>query len=214
MQFTTFTHLSKVPPHEYGGCKISFRRRNENSETTKTEARWGTRNGLGKPHFHHCAPLTTQITFHFHSCSVPQLSLPAGRFATRSWIVSRRRNLRKGEGPGRREAQPGRIKKSPVITKAFRDWSKRKQWKLNGSLLRWSRLELIMNSPLNFFFQKNPPASPEGFRPGSRVFLRERARGWSGRRKKGSASPMQPLRWEAPGRVERARTALNELFSR
>lgn len=40
MQFTTFTHLSKVPPHEYGGYKISFHRRNENSETTKTEARW------------------------------------------------------------------------------------------------------------------------------------------------------------------------------
>lgn len=119
MQFTTFTHLSKVPPHEYGGYKISFRRRNENSETTKTEARWrwgwgvrvgGARNGLGKPHFHHRAPLTTQITFHFHSCSVAQLSLPAGRFSTRSWIVSQRRNPQKGEEPGRREAQPGRIK--------------------------------------------------------------------------------------------------------
>lgn len=39
MPFTTFTHLSKVPPHEYGGYKISFHRRNENSETTKTEVR-------------------------------------------------------------------------------------------------------------------------------------------------------------------------------
>lgn len=73
----------------------------------------GARNGLGKPHFHHRAPLTTQITFHFHSCSVAQLSLPAGRFSTRSWIVSQRRNPRKGEEPGRREAQPGRIKNLP-----------------------------------------------------------------------------------------------------
>lgn len=104
MQFTTFTHLSKVPPHEYGGYKISFHRRNENSETTKTEARWRDRGGGGKkwlwkPHFHHRAPLTTQITFHFYSCGVPQVSLPTGRSSMQSLIVSLAPNLWKGEGP-------------------------------------------------------------------------------------------------------------------
>lgn len=121
-----------------------------------------------------------------------------------------------GRGGGARPAgsTTWSYKKSPVITKAFRDWSKRKQWKLNGSLLRWSRLELIMNSPLNFFFRKICRRARRGSDLVPGFFLRERARGWSGRRKKGSASPMQPLRWELPGRVERARTALNELFSR
>lgn len=108
MQFTTFTHLSKVPPHEYGGSKISFRRQNENSETTKTEARWGGgETGLES----HISTTALRLQHKLLFISIPaacQNYLSPLEGSPRG--VSPRRNPRKGEGPGRQEAQPGRIK--------------------------------------------------------------------------------------------------------
>lgn len=127
MQFTTFTHLSKVPRMNTVVIKSHSTDEMKTVRRKRQDRGWGSKEKEIdlEATFPLCAPLTIQITFHFHSRSVQQLSFTGERFSHADFdcfIAPRPRT--ESQPSGNTTEQYHAPMKSSVIIHLFHYWSK------------------------------------------------------------------------------------------